>query len=114
LIDAEFQRLVAIDTGYTTYTSPTSIVYRPFEFLMAEKTVATIISKTLEQAPKYCGKSDQNVDEWLKDPCAKFRMAEVTEPRAVKIGGCGMWVRVWCVCVWLSSRSPHIHSNPPS
>ena len=52
---------------------------------MAEKSVATLLSKTLEQTPKYSGKADQDADEWLKDLTATFRMADITEPQALKI-----------------------------
>ncbi|CAM4852282.1 unnamed protein product, partial [Rotaria magnacalcarata] len=33
---------------------------------MAEKIVATLLSKTLEQIPKYSGKPDQDADKWMK------------------------------------------------
>jgi hypothetical protein len=85
LIQAEFHRLADIDIDSTTDTLFSPVVYRPSEFVMAAKTVATIITKTLEDTPKFAGKSDQNVDEWLKDLSAKFNMAEITEPQALKI-----------------------------
>jgi hypothetical protein len=85
LIQAEFHRLSDIDINFPTHTSFPSFVYRPIESNMAAKTVATIIAKTLEDTPKFSGKSDQNVDEWLKDLSAKFHMAEITEPQALKI-----------------------------
>ncbi|CAF4642281.1 unnamed protein product [Rotaria sp. Silwood2] len=52
---------------------------------MAEKTVATLLSKTLEQTPKFSGKPDQNADEWMKDLTATFRMADMTEAQALKV-----------------------------
>ena len=52
---------------------------------MAEKTVATLLSKTLEQTPKFSGKPDQDADEWMKDLTATFRMADITEVQALKI-----------------------------
>ncbi|CAF4792753.1 unnamed protein product, partial [Rotaria sp. Silwood2] len=52
---------------------------------MAEKTVATLLSKTLEQTPKFSGKLDQDADEWMKDLTATFRMADMTEAQALKI-----------------------------
>jgi hypothetical protein len=85
LIDAEFQRLATINIDSTDRITSPTVVYRPLEFVMAEKTVATIISKTLEQTPKYSGKPEENVDTWLEDLLAKFRMAEITESQALKI-----------------------------
>ena len=52
---------------------------------MAEKAVANILSKTLEQLPKYSGQPDQDADEWLKDLTSTFRMADITESQALKI-----------------------------
>ncbi|CAF1371549.1 unnamed protein product [Rotaria sordida] len=85
LTEAEFRRLTNIDIDFPGRTIPFSIVYRPADFIMAEKTVANILSKTLEQTPKYSGKPDQDADEWLKDITATFRMADITEPQALKI-----------------------------
>ncbi|CAF5225806.1 unnamed protein product, partial [Rotaria magnacalcarata] len=48
-------------------------------------TVATLLSKTLEQIPKYSGKPDQDADEWMKDLTATFHMADITESQALKI-----------------------------
>ncbi|CAF5155661.1 unnamed protein product, partial [Rotaria socialis] len=56
----------------------------PAESIMAEKTVATLLSKTLEQTPKFSGKPDQDADEWMKDLTATFRMADITEPQGLK------------------------------
>ena len=53
--------------------------------LMVEKTVATIIDKSLAQTPKFSGKSNQNVEDWLQDLPATFCIAEITEPQALKI-----------------------------
>ena len=49
---------------------------------MAEKTVANILSKTLEQISKYSCQSDHDADEWLKDLISTFRMADITESQA--------------------------------
>jgi hypothetical protein len=84
---AEFQRLADIVIDSTDSINFTPTTYRPLEFVMAEKTVATIISKTLEHTPKYSGKSEQDADEWLKDLNSNFRMAEITELQALKIIG---------------------------
>ena len=85
LEQAEFHRLSDIDIDLPSATLASHVVYLPFEFTMAGKTVATIIAKTLEETPKFSGKSDQNVEEWLKDLTAKFNMAEITESQALKI-----------------------------
>ncbi|CAF1292664.1 unnamed protein product [Rotaria sordida] len=85
LIEAEFNRLANIDINFPDRTTIHPVVYRPTELIMAEKTVATLLSKTLEQTPKYSGKSDQDADEWLKDLTATFRMADITESQALKI-----------------------------
>ncbi|CAF3168047.1 unnamed protein product [Rotaria socialis] len=52
---------------------------------MAEKTAANLLSKSLEQIPKYSGKPDQNADEWLKELTSTFRMADINESQAIKI-----------------------------
>jgi hypothetical protein len=85
IIQAEFTRLAAINIDSTHPQVHRHIVYRPLEFVMAEKTVAMIISKALEKTPKYSGKIDENADEWLKDLSSTFRMAEITESQALKI-----------------------------
>ena len=85
LFEAEFNRLTNIDINYSDRSTLFPVVYRPKELIMAEKTVATLLSKTLEQTPIYSGKADQDADEWLKDLTATFRMADITEPQALKI-----------------------------
>ena len=85
LIEAEFTRLSNIDIDFPDRTTVYPVVYRPTELFMAEKTVATLLSKTLEQTPKYSGKPDQDADEWLKDLIATFRMADITGSQALKI-----------------------------
>ncbi|CAF2100470.1 unnamed protein product [Rotaria magnacalcarata] len=85
LLEAEFQRLSDIDIAFADRITVAPIVYRPTELLMTEKTVATLLSKTLEQIPKYSGKPDQNADEWMKDLTAEFHMADITESQALKI-----------------------------
>ncbi|CAF3387070.1 unnamed protein product [Rotaria socialis] len=85
LLEAEFQRLSDIDITFPDRTTVAPIVYRPTELIMAEKTVAHILSKTLEQIPKYSGKPDQDADEWMKDLTATFRMADITESQALRI-----------------------------
>ena len=52
---------------------------------MAEKPVATLLSKMLEQTPTYSSKAVQDADEWLKNLTTTFRMAAITEPQALKI-----------------------------
>ncbi|CAF4880535.1 unnamed protein product [Rotaria sp. Silwood1] len=52
-IEAEFHRLANIDISFPDHTTIHSVVCCPTEFILAEKTVATLLSKTLEQAPKY-------------------------------------------------------------
>ncbi|CAF1502166.1 unnamed protein product, partial [Adineta steineri] len=85
LLEAEFQRLSDIDITFADRTTVAPIVYRPAESIMAEKTVATLLSKTLEQTSKFSGKPDQDADEWMKDLTATFRMAEITEVQALNI-----------------------------
>ncbi|CAF1606546.1 unnamed protein product [Rotaria magnacalcarata] len=53
LLEAEFQRLSDIDITFADRITVAPIVYRPKELLMTEKTAATLLSKTLEQIPKY-------------------------------------------------------------
>ncbi|CAF3195850.1 unnamed protein product [Rotaria sp. Silwood2] len=53
IIETEFHRLADIDVDFPDTTSLKPIFYRSIEFIMAEKTVATLLSKTLEQTPKY-------------------------------------------------------------
>ncbi|CAF4355389.1 unnamed protein product, partial [Rotaria sp. Silwood2] len=85
LIEAEFRRLADIDIDLSDCIPVHSIVYRPNEFMMAEKTVAALLSKTLEQIPKYSGKPDQDADEWIKELTTTFRMADINESQAIKI-----------------------------
>ncbi|CAF5079092.1 unnamed protein product [Rotaria magnacalcarata] len=85
LIETEFHRLANIDINFPDRTTIDSIVYRPTQLIMAAKTVATLLSKTLEQTPKFSGKPDQDADEWMKDLTATFRMAEITEVQALNI-----------------------------
>lgn len=85
LIDAEFRRLAAIDINFSDTTPDNPIFYRPLEFVMADKVVSTLLSKTLEQTTKFSGKPDQDADEWLKDLTTTFRMADITEAQALKI-----------------------------
>ncbi|CAF2744025.1 unnamed protein product [Rotaria sp. Silwood2] len=85
LIETEFHRLANIDINFPDRTTIYPIVSHPTELIMAEKTVATLLSKTLEQTPKFSGKPDQDADEWMKDLTATFRMADITEAQALKI-----------------------------
>lgn len=85
LIDTEYHRLANIDIKFSDRTSIHPIDSHPTELIMAEKTVATLLSKTLEQIPKFSGKPDQDADEWMKDLNATFRMADITEAQALKI-----------------------------
>ncbi|CAF1096570.1 unnamed protein product [Rotaria sordida] len=85
LIQDEFHRLAQIDIDFPYDTLLSSIFYRPIEFIIAEKTVATLLIKTLEQTPKYSGEPDQDADEWLKDLTSTFRLADITKSQALKI-----------------------------
>ncbi|CAF4256192.1 unnamed protein product [Rotaria magnacalcarata] len=85
LFQAEFRRLADIDIYFPDTESFTPVYYRPLTTVMAEKTVSTLLSKTLEQTRKYSGKSDQDADEWLKDLTTTFRMADITESQALKM-----------------------------
>ena len=85
LIAKEFKRLCNININHPDPINKYFIVHRPAEFKMAEKTIATLLSKNLENVPKYSGKPDQNADEWLQDLIATFRMADITEANALKI-----------------------------
>ncbi|CAF2933630.1 unnamed protein product [Rotaria sp. Silwood2] len=85
LIESEFNRLAKININFPDRTPISPVVYRPTELIMAEKTVATLLSKTLEQTSKFSGKPDQDADEWMKDLTATFRMAHITESQALKI-----------------------------
>ncbi|CAF4257296.1 unnamed protein product [Rotaria sordida] len=85
LIQDEFHRLAQIDIDFPDDTLLNSIFYRPIEFIIAEKTVATLLIKTLEQTSKYSGEPDQDADEWLKDLTSTFRLADITESQALKI-----------------------------
>ncbi|CAM4829105.1 unnamed protein product, partial [Rotaria magnacalcarata] len=85
LFQAEFRRLADIDIYFPDTESFTPVYYRPLTTVMAEKTASTLLSKTLEQTPKYSGKSDQDADEWLKDLTTTFRMADITESQALKM-----------------------------
>ena len=85
LIDAEFYRLAAIDINCSDPQSLTPNFSRPLESVMAEKTISTLLSKTLEETPKYSGKPDQDADEWLKELTTTFRMADITESQALKV-----------------------------
>ena len=84
LIEAEFHRLADIHINSSDTQSLNPIFSRPHESGMAEKTVSTLLSKTLEETPKYSGKPDQDADEWLKDLIATLRMADITESQALK------------------------------
>ncbi|CAF4326990.1 unnamed protein product, partial [Rotaria sordida] len=85
LIASEFTRLSNIDINYPDRSNVHPVVYRPAELIMADKTIATLLSKTLEKTPKYSGKPDQDADEWLNDLIATFRMADITGAHALKI-----------------------------
>ncbi|CAF4803774.1 unnamed protein product, partial [Rotaria sp. Silwood2] len=85
LIGTEFNRLAKININFPDRTPISPVVYRPTEQIMAEKTVATLLSNTLEQTSKFSGKPDQDADEWMKDLTATFRMAHITESQALKI-----------------------------
>ncbi|CAF1623581.1 unnamed protein product [Rotaria magnacalcarata] len=76
LLEVEFQRLSDINITFAD---------RPTELIIAEKAVATLLSKTLEQIPKHSGKPDQDADEWMNDLTATFHMADITESQALKI-----------------------------
>ncbi|CAF3787040.1 unnamed protein product [Rotaria sp. Silwood1] len=84
LIASEFARLSNIDINYPDRSNVHPVIYRLSELIMAEKTIATFLSKTLEQTPKYAGKHDQNADEWLNDLIATCCMADITEAHALK------------------------------
>ncbi|CAF1001291.1 unnamed protein product [Adineta steineri] len=85
LFDTEFRRLANIVIEPTDHIIPSPIVYQPLQFIMAEKTIASIINKSLEQTKKFSGKAEEDADEWIKDLMSKFNMAELTEPQALKI-----------------------------
>ncbi|CAM4983361.1 unnamed protein product [Rotaria socialis] len=85
IFQAEFQRLADIDIDFSDNTPIHCIAHRPKELIMAEKTVANLLSKSLEQIPKYSGKPDQNADEWLKELTSTFRLADINESQAIKI-----------------------------
>lgn len=86
LFYSEAQRLANIDINSADpISSSEHHIYRPTQFNMSAKTVANLINKTLEQTPKFCGKPDENVEEWFQDLQAKLRMAEITEIQALQI-----------------------------
>ncbi|CAF3384619.1 unnamed protein product [Rotaria sp. Silwood1] len=85
LVEAEFHRLANIDIKFPHHTTIYPVVYCPTEFIVAEKTVATLLSKTLEPAPKYFGKADEDDHEWLKDLTATFHISDIKESQALKI-----------------------------
>ncbi|CAF1470860.1 unnamed protein product [Rotaria sp. Silwood1] len=85
LIETEFHRLANIDINFPDHTPINPIVSNPTTLIMAEKTVATLLSKALEQTPKFSGKPDQDADEWMKNLTDTFRMADMTEAQGLKI-----------------------------
>ncbi|CAF3295255.1 unnamed protein product, partial [Rotaria sp. Silwood2] len=85
LIETEFHRLANIDNNFPDHTPINPIVSNPTNLIMAEKTVATLLSKALEQTPKFSGKPDQDADEWMKNLTDTFRMADMTEAQALQI-----------------------------
>ncbi|CAF4338301.1 unnamed protein product [Rotaria sp. Silwood2] len=85
LIETEFHRLGNIDINFPDHTPINPIVSNPTNLIMAEKTVATLLSKALEQTPKFSGKPDQDADEWMKNLTDTFRMADMSEVQALKI-----------------------------
>ncbi|CAF3424589.1 unnamed protein product [Rotaria socialis] len=84
IFQAEFQRLADIDIDFSDNIPIHCIAHRPNELIMAEKTAANLLSKSLEQIPKYSGEPDQNADEWLKELTSTFRMADINESQAIK------------------------------
>ncbi|CAF1612929.1 unnamed protein product [Didymodactylos carnosus] len=55
------------------------ISYRPSQFIMANKIVQTLLAKKLEEAPKFEGKSDENVLKWLKNIGNAFKLAKLDD-----------------------------------
>lgn len=85
LFEEEFIRLANINIHTTRANSTIHTVHRPPETFMAEKTVAAILTKTLENLPKFVGKPEQNAEAWLDELTNTFRMADITETQALKI-----------------------------
>ncbi|CAF3832638.1 unnamed protein product, partial [Rotaria sp. Silwood1] len=85
LIETEFHRLATIDITFPDHTPINPIVSNTANLIMAEKTVATLLSKALEQTPKFSGKPDQDADEWMKNLTDTFRVADMTEAQALQI-----------------------------
>ena len=65
----ELNRLANIEIEQTFPIHPTEvfIVRRPLSFEMADKMLASRMSKQLDQWPTFSGKLTENVTKWLKD-----------------------------------------------
>ncbi|CAF1366302.1 unnamed protein product, partial [Didymodactylos carnosus] len=87
----EFVRLTNIEFEHTDHLAQdlNHSVHRPVcqlpSCIMAKKTVTTIISKAVEQIPKFCGTTDDNAIEWLKHLTTALHMAEISDSQASKI-----------------------------
>lgn len=85
LFTAEFHRLAAINTDFPEPPTYSTLVYRPTYNTMAERTISTLLSKAVEQTPKFSGKPDQDADDWLQELITTFRMADITDAQALKL-----------------------------
>lgn len=85
LVEEDFYRLANINTDHPDLPHYTTTVYHPIIYTMAEKTISTLLTKTLEQTPKYSGTPDQDAEEWLKELTTTFRIADIMESQALKI-----------------------------
>ncbi|CAF1521775.1 unnamed protein product [Didymodactylos carnosus] len=61
------------------------IVRRPLQFGMAEKTLASRISKQLDQLPIFSGKLNENVTKWLKDVTNELNLVKFDDSQKLGV-----------------------------
>jgi hypothetical protein len=85
-IKQEFQRLAVIEVEQTNnLKNQEHIVYRPLEFVMAEKLINTRLSVDLDKLPKFGGKNNENVKKWLTDITKELNLVNLNDQQKFSI-----------------------------
>ncbi|CAF4626066.1 unnamed protein product, partial [Didymodactylos carnosus] len=60
-------------------------VYRPIQFIMAEKLVNSILSKSLEKLPKFSGTITDDVDKWIIDITHELNLVKLDDSHKLAV-----------------------------
>jgi hypothetical protein len=85
--DQEVTRLggIKIEQTNNLQQQQQHIVYRPIFVIMTEKLINNIVSKNLEQLPKFGVKNNENVSKWLTDITKELNMVKLGDEQKLSI-----------------------------